>query len=288
MTTEEAMLDLGIVVVTLNHKPFIGPCVESALNSQTSCSFELIVVDDGSVDGSREVLETYADRLTLIKQNGGHSFSENNNRALRSVEAKYYVLLNPDTMMPENALEDLYNFMEANPQVGACGPKLVFPNGEIQYSCRRFPNPVTVILRRTPVRYLLPRDARGKKHLMTDWTHDQISEVDWLLAACIIFRAEALKQAGYLDERFRLYCEDIDICYRLWQNDWAVYYNPCTVIVHDHQAKSDGVLLSRHSLWHYQSMFRYFLKHGFAGFRRPLPARASRSGKTLPLPIRSW
>jgi GT2 family glycosyltransferase len=281
------MLDLAIVVVTVNHKPFIAPCVESVLNSKTSCSFELFVVDDGSVDGSREVLETYADRLKLINKKGGHSFSNNNNQAFKSVEAKYYVLLNPDTVMPETGLEDLYNFMEANPQAGACGPKLIFPSGEIQFSCRRFPNLVTVVLRRTPIRYFLPREARGKKHLMADWPHDQISKVDWLLAACIIFRAEALKQAGYLDEEFRLYCEDIDICYRLWQNDWPVYYNPRIVIVHDHQAKSDHIFLSRHSWWHCQSMFRYFLKHGFAGFKRPLPARSPRSGMTLNLPVES-
>jgi hypothetical protein len=107
---------------------------------------------------------------------------------------------------------------------------------------------------------------------MMGWNHDTIRDVDWALGASMMFRAEALRQVGYFDEGFRLYCEDIDLCYRLWKNGWAVYYYPEAIVIHDHQANSDKRLLSLHTFWHYQSMLRYFYKHGVSGFRRP-PSR---------------
>lgn len=171
--------------------------------------------------------------------------------------------------MPSNGITKLYDFMEGHLDAGACAPKLVFPDGSLQLSCRRFPTPWTFLVRRTPIRWFFPRGKRGKRHLMADWDHGELRQVDWALGACIIFRAEAIQQVGYFDERFRLYCEDMDICYRLWAHRWVVYYNPDIVVVHDHQAKSDKSFLSRYSFLHYQSMFLYILKHRLRGFTRP-------------------
>lgn len=263
------MVDVCVVIVTRNHRSFIGPCVESILNSQCSCSFKLFVVDDGSTDNTRIILEAFGDRLILITRDGEHSFASNNNIVLQSVNAKYFLLLNPDTILPENGINNLYDFMKAHSDAGACGPKLIYPDGSLQLSCRRFPTPITFLLRRTPFRFFLPKKSRGKRHLIAAWEHDKVRHVDWLLAACIILRTEALKSIGYFDERFRLYCEDIDLCFRLWENGWSVYYNPNVVVIHHHQAKSDRHLFSKYSFWHYCSMLRYIKKHGFEGFRRP-------------------
>lgn len=269
------MVDIRIIIVTHNHVSYIGRCVESVLNQSSSCSSELVVVDDGSLDGTREVLENYMGSLTLIARDGGHSFSNNNNIVIQNFSAKYFLALNPDTLLPPNGIQYLHDFMELNPKAGACGPKLVYLDGSLQLSCRRFPNPYTFLVRRTPLRYFLHERMRGGKHLMIDWDHDCVMEVDWLLAACIFLRAEALEQVGYFDERFRLYCEDIDLCYRLWETGWFVYYNPSVVVIHDHQGKSDKALLSRHSLWHYRSMLHYVLRHGLAGFKRPYVFKSS-------------
>ena len=263
------MTDVCVVIVTCNHVVCAGQCVESVLSSRHTCSVEVVVVDDGSVDGTREMLETFGSLLRLIERNGGHSYSNNINTALQMSDARHFLVMNPDTVLPPNGITKLYDFVEAHPDAGACGPKLVYPGGSLQLSCRRFPNPWTVLVRRTPVRWFLSTESRGTRHLMAQWAHDELQQVDWLLGACIMFRAEALKGVGYFDEQFRLYCEDIDVCHSLWEQGWSVYYNPDIVVVHDHQAQSDKGFLSRQSFWHYQSMFRYVLKHKLAGFRRP-------------------
>ena len=248
------MLDVCVVVVTLNHKDFVGTCVESIMTSLFPGTLALFAVDDGFVDGTKEFLKIYAPKLTLISREGNHSYANNCNTVLKCVEAKYYLVLNPDTVLPEMAVAALYDFMESHPQAGACGPKLIYPDGTLQLSCRRFPDLSSFLLRRTPIRNVLPERLRSKRHLMADWDHCSINQVDWVLGACLMLRGEALKQVGYFDEQFRLYCEDIDLCYRLWKNGWSVYYNPEIVVIHDHQAKSDRSLLSWYSFYHYQRM----------------------------------
>ena len=261
--------DVCVVIVTSNHAPYVRQCVESVLNSRNACSIDLVVVDNASFDGTQEIVRTFGGRLRLIERDGTHSFASNINIVLKRVEANYFLVMNPDTELPVNGIAKLYDFMEAHLEAGACGPKLVYRDGSLQLSCRRFPTPCTFLVRRTPLRWFLPKASRGKSHLMACWEHDQLRRVDWILGACIMFRTEALQQVGYFDERFRLYCEEIDICHRLWRHGWSVYYNPDIVVRHDHQAKSDKSLLSRHSLWHYRSMLHYVVKHGLAGFRRP-------------------
>lgn len=263
------MVDVCVIIVTVNHRSFIGQCIDSVLSSECSCSVKLAVVDDYSVDGTLTILKKYSYRIQLIERDGGHSFSSNNNIILNNFNAKYFLLLNPDTILPKNGITNLYDFMESHQEAGACGPKLVYPDGSLQLSCRRFPTPLTFLLRRTPLRIFLHERARGERHLMAEWAHDEVKQVDFLTGACIILREKAIKEAGYFDERFRLYVEEIDLCYRLWKNGWSVYYNPNVVVVHDHKGESDKSLLSRYSLWHYQSMLHYVIKHGIAGFRRP-------------------
>jgi len=227
------------------------------------------VVDNGSVDGTREILRTFDGWLKLIEREGGHSLSNNINIVLRMAEAKYFLIMNPDVELPPDGIAKLYDFMEEHEDAGACGPKLANCDGSLQLSCRRFPTPWIFLVRRTPLRWFLPMEKTGKSQLMADWDHKEVKQVDWVIGACTILRKEALDQIGYYDERFRLYCEEIDLCYRLWEQGWLVYYDPRVAVVHDHQLKSLKKLISIHSFWHYQSMLQYVLKHKLAGFRRP-------------------
>ena len=104
---------------------------------------------------------------------------------------------------------------------------------------------------------------------MAGWDHSHAQEVDWVIGACMMLRTMALKQVGFFDESMRFYCEDIDLCFRLWKAGWSVWYNPQATVVHHHQANSDNRLLSFSTLLHYKSMLRYVTKHGIAGFVRP-------------------
>jgi GT2 family glycosyltransferase len=258
------------VVVTNNHVSYIARCIESIINADSGCPTQIVIVDNDSTDGTKDELRLWSEKVRLIQREGKHSLSNNLNAVLRKERAEYFLVLNPDVELPPNSIAALYHFMEGHQDAGACAPKLLNPDGSLQLSCRRFPTPATFLVRRTPLRWLLAENKRGTRHLMAGWGHDRPETVDWVLGGCVMFRSTALRHVGYFDERFRLYCEDIDICHRLWEEGWAVYYYPGIAALHNHQRISDSRFLSRHVFWHYQSMLSYVLKHGMSGFRRPL------------------
>jgi len=179
----------------------------------------------------------------------------------RRCPSEYFLMLNPDTVLGEGAVDTLVKFMEDHPDCAACGPRLVFPDGSLQYSCRRFPTVSSTLLRRSPIRLLLPRERRGRWHLMISVSHAHEMQVDWMLGACILVRRGAIGGTKLLDEEFPAYCEDIDLCLRLKKRGWTTYYVPSATVVHHHQAKSDSRLFCRESLLHAKSMLHFFRKH---------------------------
>ena len=255
-----------VIVVTSDHALCIQKCLESVLESERPLVPEIVAVDNDSADGTSTILTQFASSVRLMQRNGRHSLSNNLNRALATVTGDYVLIINPDIVLAPGTVRVLSEFLDSHPTAGACAPSLVFPNGRLQLSCRRFPTPWSFVLRRTPVRLLLPYAQRGRSHLMTDSDHTHVRAVDWVLGGCTMFRLAALRSIGLFDEGFRLYCEDIDICHRLWANGWSVYYNPDIRVLHEHRAISDKRLFSLHSWWHFRSMTHYLIKHGIRGF----------------------
>jgi GT2 family glycosyltransferase len=202
--------------------------------------------------------------VEVIEQKRLNSFAANNNLAFTSFPSEYFLMLNPDTVLEEGAVDTLVEFMEQHRYCGICGPKLVFPNGSLQYSCRRFPTVWSTLLRRSPFRLLLPRKLRGVKHMMVSVPHDNEMAVDWMLGACLLVRREAIMGAGLLDEAFPLYCEEIDLCFRLKKGGWEIHYVPSATVIHHHLAKSDSTLLCRESMLHAVSMMLFMKKHYFS------------------------
>jgi GT2 family glycosyltransferase len=167
------------------------------------------------------------------------------------------------------AIENLYQFTGEHLQCALCGPQLLNPNKTIQYSCCRFQKWYTPILRRT----ILGKFSWGKKHLryylMTDWDHQSIREVDWLLGGALMVRREAIEKVGLMDERFFLYYEDIDWCRRFHQAGWQVFYIPSAQMYHFHQrfsAERDvfPALFSKITWIHIASAIKYFIKWRFS------------------------
>jgi GT2 family glycosyltransferase len=221
----------------------------------------VIVVDNGSTDGSAELVRDHDPWVTLIRREKCSSFAENNNVAFACSNSEYFLMLNPDTELHPDSVKILVGFMERHPDCGLCGPKLVFPDGSLQYSCRRFPTGWSTLLRRTAIRLVVPRDKRGRGHLMVSASHEKTMHVDWMLGACLLIRSGAIPGLKLLDEGFPLYCEDIDLCRRLAKGGWEIYYVPSTTVVHHHRARSDSKLLCRESVLHTRSMLHYIKKH---------------------------
>jgi GT2 family glycosyltransferase len=263
------MSTVAVVIVTSDHASHIKSCLESVLNAAGSEVFDIVVVDNASEDGTPALVRREVG-VRLIERLGRQSLSCNLNLALKTITSEYVLIMNPDVVVDHDTILGLESFMTSHPDAGACGPQLVSSDGSLQFSCRRFPTPWTAIVRRTPLRLLPGTLEKGRRHLMVDCDHTHLRTVDWILGACVMFRTEALQTVGWFDERYRLYCEDIDICHSLWANGWSIYYNPSIVAMHEHLARSDKAFFSRYFFWHVSSMFRYVRKHGLCGFSRPI------------------
>lgn len=254
------LISVSVITVTHNHASYIGRCLDALVPEVERVGGEVIVVDNRSDDDSAAIARQYPSVKLHINKNR-QGFSANNNFGMALANSPYLLLLNPDTEVQPGALETLTQFMNSHPTVGMCGAQLLFPDGTIQPSPRRFPTFASVLARRTPLRVFLRHSTLNQRHLMQDLDHSQIQAVDWLLGACMFIRREVLNTVGPLDEGYFLYVEDIDWAQRMWSSGWEIYYVPTAQILHHHIAISDKRLLSRYMLLHLQSMLRYARKH---------------------------
>jgi N-acetylglucosaminyl-diphospho-decaprenol L-rhamnosyltransferase len=254
------VLPLSIITVTHNHANYIERCLDALVPEVTRLGGEVIVVDNCSDDTSAEIAQQHPSvKLHINTERQG--FSANNNYGMALAKGRYLLLLNPDTEVQPSALETLIQFMDTHPNVGMCGAQLLFPDGTIQPSPRRFPTLGSVIARRTPLRIFLRQSVLNQHHLMGDLDHHKVQSVDWLLGACMFIRREVLETVGPLDEGYFLYVEDIDWARRMHDANWQIYYVPTAQIIHHHIAVSDKKLWSRYMWIHLKSMVRYARKY---------------------------
>lgn len=249
------MLDLGIVIVNYNVRDLLRDCLASVYDNRGDFAFEVCVVDNGSVDGSAEmVVEEFPQARLIRAENRGYAVG--NNLGLRAFgfghearavndgssadsslpyapESRYALLLNPDTILPPAALADMLAFMEAHSQAAVAGPRLVREDGSLDKACRRsFPTPEIAFYRMSGLSRLFPRSRRFGRYNLTFMPLDITAEVDSVVGAFMLIRGEALAQVGLLDERYFMYAEDLDFCYRAKHQGWQVWYNADVTVLH--------------------------------------------------------
>ena len=155
----------------------------------------------------------------------------------------------------------LHDFMEARPRCGIAGPRLANPDGSLQPSRRRFPTVGGTVVRRTPLRSAFPPLRRQRGHYLLDEQPTEPVQADWMLGAFLLLRREMLEELGGLDAGFRMYGEDIDLCYRAAKAGWERWYVPAAVVHHEYAAVIDHTFWSRHTIWHARAMLRFLRKH---------------------------
>jgi N-acetylglucosaminyl-diphospho-decaprenol L-rhamnosyltransferase len=234
-----------------------------------------IVVSHGQpreLEGSLPALRAQVDELVVIANipssvpegvDAVHNdaplgFASNLNRGVAQTTAELVVSANPDAEPEPGAIDALRAFMEAHPRCGIAGPRMVFPDGSRQPSRRRFPTVTGTIVRRTPLRLVLPQ--RHHFHLDEKEPTEPV-EADWMLGGFLMLRRAMLDELGGFDEGFRLYGEDIDLAYRAMQAGWERWYVPQAVVRHEHQAETDKRWLTRRTLWHWAGIARFVRKH---------------------------
>ncbi len=300
------MLDLAIIIVNYNVRDLLRRCLDSVYASEGDFSYHVCVVDNASRDGSAEMVAHEFPQTQLIANKENLGYPAANNMGLHALgdwrwqenevssvpvpnsqqaPARYALLLNADTELPATALAEMIAFMDAHPKAGAAGPKLVLPNGRLDLACRRsFPSPEVIAYRITFLSKLFPRSRRFGRYNLTYLDPDVLAEVDSVVGAFMMVRAEAIAQVGYLDERFFMYAEDLDWAKRIKEAGWKIFYNPAISVRHVKRASSRQFKRSR--LEFERASLRFYRKHYEASTPRwlhglILAALAIRGGKPL-------
>jgi GT2 family glycosyltransferase len=227
------MNQLGICIVTRESKDEILACLASLYEKTRDLDLEIIVVDNNSQDGTVDQIRIQFPAVKLIRNKENLGFSRAVNQGLKVLNACYYLLLNPDTVILDHAMQNLVRFMDQTPQAGICIPKVLNKDGSLQYQCRRGEaRPWEVFSYFFGLARLFPNDTRFTGYLLNHLDNEVVNEVKAVSGSCMLIRREVIDQIGYLDERYFAYQEDTDYCFQARAAGWKVYYVPTAQVIH--------------------------------------------------------
>ena len=240
-------------------------CLKSVYEQTMNINFEVIVVDNGSTDGTCEVVEKEFPQVKLIKNGKNLGFAKANNIGIKAASGKYAALVNSDIVVRGDCIEKMTDFMEQNNSVGMAGPRILNPDRTLQVSCRHFPAVWNNLCQTLGVNKVFPKSAFVSEPLMKYWSHDTERKVDVLSGCFWVIRRAALEKVGLLDEDFFIYGEDIDWCKRFHDAGWDVKFYPGAEAVHFGGASSSNAPI-RFYLEMQKADLKYWRKHnGEAG-----------------------
>ena len=257
------MTDLTVIIVNWNTRELLQNCLRSVFQHTRGISYQVIVVDNASSDGSPEMVEKEFPEVQLIHNHENLGFSRANNQALRLALSRYLLLLNSDTVLCDNALKGMVEFMDAHPDAGIVGTRLLNPDGSRQYSCDLFPRrPFRMLSDKIRDRFF-PVNQGGWQERMANWDFHGNFLVDYVIGAVLLIRRDTVERIGMLDEGFFMYAEDIDWCYRAEQAGWKNYYVGSIGIYHYNRGSSEKnpEQASRLRKMRDQSLERFYRKH---------------------------
>jgi len=217
---------------------------------------ELLVV--ANVPGS---IGPAASGVRVLENERPLGYAANANRGIAETAGDWVLLANPDAIASPGAVAALLAAAEARPRCGVAGPTMLYGDGSWQPSRRRFPTVGGTIVRRTPLRLLFPPFERQRVHYLLDERPTEPVEADWMLGAFLLLRRAMLAEIGGFDAGFRMYGEDIDLCYRAARAGWERWYVPAAVVRHEYAAVIDKRFLTRRTLWHWRGIVRFVRKH---------------------------
>jgi len=249
------LIDLSILIVSWNTKEFLLRCIRAASKKEGGISREIIVVDNGSQDGSvNEVKQAFL-FVQVIENERNLGFAKAVNQGLQKASGRYVLLLNPDTQVKNGAIEQLVSFMDGCSDAGVAGAQLLNGDGSKQTSIANFPSLATELLNKSLLRWLFSKKFPGKER-----NYSEPVEVDSVIGACMMVRRTALEQVGLLDEDYFLFLEETDWCYRMKRAGWKVYHVPQAEVYH-FQGKSAEAERKRAKVEYFRSRYHFFEKN---------------------------
>ena len=256
--------DVSVVIVNYNVRGFLEQALESVERASAGVTVETIVVDNNSADGSARMVRERFPQVRLIANEDNTGFATANNQGIRIAEGRHLLILNPDTLLQEDTLRTMVAFMDAHPEAGAVGCRILNPDGTFAPESRRaFPTPSVAFYRMSGLGRLFPEHPEFGRYNMGHLPQDAVCEVDALSGSCMMVRRDAVCQTDapiLFDEDFFMYGEDLDWCYRIQQAGWKIFYTPDTQIVH-YKGESTKKGELRYVRLFYGAMLRFSQKH---------------------------
>lgn len=252
--------DISIVIVSWNAKNHLDKCLASLRLANGELLLEVIVVDNASDDGTRDLIRRQYPDVKLVENCTNVGFARGNNIGIKRAGGKYLCLINPDVIVSPDCLEKMHRFMEQNPDIGLLGPKMLAPDGRVRRSGMRFPTLWNTFLRASAADSLLRGRAVQRSWLMNDFHFDEVRDIEVLNGWFWMARRNAVSKVGSLDERFFMYAEDIDWCKRFHSAGWRVVFYPKAQAVHYGGGSSSNAPV-RFSIERQRANFQYWRKY---------------------------
>ena len=255
----DGKINLSIIIVNWNVRDLLQKCLTSIYKNSQGIFLEVFVVDNASSDSSAEMVRQDFPQAKLIESEENLGFAKANNLAIKQSKGQFILLLNPDTEILPNSLQNMVKFMEANKDCGVAGCKILNPDKTLQPSVRRFPTLYSQIIVLTKLHNFFPRLI--KKYLALDLNYEKVQEVDQVMGAFFLIKREVLDKVGFLDEKFYIWFEEVDFCKRTKDVGFKILYTPEVEIIHHGGQSFKQVLSYKKQKIFNKSLARYFKQH---------------------------
>lgn len=251
---------ISVVIITWNAKVMLHRCL-SSLERSPRFDLELLVIDNGSSDGTADMLRSDFKDVLLIRNTRNMGVAPARNQGLRLTSGDFILILDDDAYLARGSITQFIDFMNQHSEVGLCGPRLVDEGARLIPSCKRFPTPLAFVLNRFAGSSRVRRRKCLDAHLMNDWAHDRAAPVDYVIGACQFVRRKAFGEVGLLDDKIFYGPEDIDYCLRMWLKGWQVFYLPGVEAVHAPRRITKQKIFTVLSLRHFLAVVRFFMRY---------------------------
>lgn len=254
---------VSIIIVVYRTPDFLRRALDSIEAAGVALPYEVLVIENAPVDARSKDVCRGRERVRYLPNERNLGFGKAVNQGIELARGKQFLILNPDVEVSKGAIEALSELLLLEEDVGLVAPRLHYPDGTLQHSARRFYTFPVFLLRRTFLGKFFPNARALREHLMLDWDHETTRDVDWVIGGAVLARREAVADVGKMDERFFLYFEDVDWCYRMHQRGWRVVYHPAARMVHHYQRMSAGLVPRRGHWIHLTSVLLFYEKWSF-------------------------
>lgn len=254
------MIDVSVCIVSWNVLPFLRSCLQSLKKISRDVSFEVTVVDNASSDGSPRMVRESFPEVELIQNPENRGFAAACNRAMKKSRGRYILLLNPDAELTAGAVKEMVGFLDERPSAAAAGCRVLNPDGSLQPSVRNFPGFSSSLGQFTITGDLGFFKRARRSYFQRDFDYSSPAEVEQPLGAALFLRRSGVEKIDFMDENFFMFFEDVDICRRLKDSGYSIWYNPRASVIHRGGESTDQAE-AQALFWFMQSQFYYFRKH---------------------------